>query len=83
MDFSKMTIDELVQLQGKIGTEIQMRKENEFNEAVEQLKTAYFNFKNKFPCASWNITTYDEYDNYNNTIDLMELGNSLFNHIFR
>lgn len=80
MDFSKMTIDELVQLQGKIGTEIQMRKENEFNEAVKQLKTAYFNFKDKFPCASWNIMIYDNYDN---TIDLMEMGSSLFNHICR
>jgi len=83
MDFSKMTIDELVQLQGKIDTEIQMRKDNEFNEAVKQLKTAYFNFKDKFPCASWDIMTYDDYDNYDNTIDLMELGSSLFDHICR
>lgn len=83
MDFSKMTIDELVQLQGKIDTEVQMRKDNEFNKAVEQLKTAYFNIKNKFPCASWNIMTYDEYDNYNYTIDLMEMGNSLFKDICR
>lgn len=81
MDFSKMTIDELVQLQGKIGTEIQMRKDNEFNEAVKQLKTAYFNIKDKFPCASWDIMTYDEYDNYDYTIDLMEMGSSLFDHI--
>lgn len=83
MDFSKMTIDELVQLQGKIDTEVQVRKDNEFNKAVEQLKTAYFNIKNKFPCASWNIMTYDEYDNYNYTIDLMEMGNSLFKDICR
>lgn len=83
MDFSKMTIDELVQLQGKIDTEVQVRKDNEFNKAVEQLKTAYFNIKNKFPCASWNIMTYDEYDNYDYTIDLMEMGNSLFKDICR
>lgn len=83
MDFSKMTIDELVQLQGKIGTEIQTRKDNEFNEAVKQLKTAYFNFKDKFPCASWDIMTYDDYDNYDYTIDLMEMGSSLFDHIHR
>lgn len=81
MDFSKMTIDELVQLQGKIGTEIQMRKDNEFNEAVKQLKTAYFNIKDKFPCACWNITINDDYDNYD--IDLMEMSTSLFDHICR
>ena len=83
MDFSKMTIDELVQLQLKIAEEIQTRKDNEFNEAVEQLKTAYFNIKNKFPCASWNIMTYNDYDNCNNVIDLMEMGDSLFEDIDR
>lgn len=82
MDFSKMTIDELIQLQGKIDTEIQTRKENEFNEAVKQLKTAYFNIKEKFPCASWDISLED-YDGCDYVIDLMEMSNSLFDHICR
>lgn len=82
MDFSKMTVNELVQLQGKIGTEIQMRRESEFNEAVEQLKTAFDNFKEKFPYATWNITAED-CDGLDYTIDLMEIKTSLFEDIYR
>lgn len=82
MELSKMTIDELVQLQGKIGTEIQTREKNEFNEAVKQLKTAFDNFKENFPLATWNITVED-CDGLEYTVDLMEIKASLFDDIYR
>lgn len=82
MDFSKMTIDELVQLQEKIAEEIQTKKNNEFNEAVEQLKTAFDNFKEKFPYATWNITIED-CDGLEYTVNLMEIKASLFDDIYR
>lgn len=82
MDFSKMSFDELAILQREIITGIQKRKDDEFKDAVEQLKTAFDNFKEKFPYATWNITVED-CDGLEHTVDLMEIKASLFDDIYR